>query len=394
MEKIKTLPSLRQHNQYAILKLLFEKQTSSRAELAKLLHMSKPAVTDNLIPLLEMGIVREMGEGPASRSGGRKPILLHFNPNYRYIATLDLNFKKPIFSLGNLNGDIINQFSLNIPEKITCPVRISLVKNAVATLLDSGGVKASDLAYILISMPGIIREAGYDPIFNPQFKPWFECNFSQTLSEEFGCTTLIRNDVKMAATGEFYFGAGKEHKNLFYISCGVGLGSAFILNNRLHDGMHQASGGIERFISHPSPNNQSNLEDLVSIDGIIRRLKYLLQASGMDTDSIGQRFDTFDEVVLSYQAKDPLVMSVIQEVGETLGCTISNVCNLLDIDQVILGGEYLIFQDQLIPIMQKIVDGNTLFNAVVKAATLGKNSGTFGMLETARQIYFKSICNT
>lgn len=394
MDKIKTLPSLRQHNQYAILKLIFEKQVSSRAELSKLLHMSKPAVTDNLLPLLEMGIVQEMGEGPASRSGGRKPILLHFNPGYRHIVTIDLNFKSPIFSLGNLNGEIINQFTLNIPEKITCAIRISLVKNAIATLLDSGGVRPSDLAYIVISMPGIIREAGYEPIFNPQFKPWFDCNFSQTLNEEFGCTTLIRNDVKMATTGEFYFGAGKGHKNLFYISCGVGLGSAFILNNHLHDGMHQASGGIERFISQSSLQDQHNLEELVSIDGIIGRLKSLLQDPAWNTYSAAGNFDTFDAIVEAYQCENPLVRFVIQEVGETLGYTISNICNLLDIDQVILGGEYLVFQEQLIPIIQNIVDSNTLFNAAVKAATLGKNSGTFGMLETARQIYFRTVCNS
>lgn len=392
MDKIKTLPSLRQYNQHAVLQLIFEKQTTSRAEISKLLHMSKPAVTDNLLPLLKLGIVRETGEGPAAKNGGRKPIILQFNPDYKHIAAIDLNFKNPIFSLGNLNGDIINQFTLNIPENISCETRISLVKNAIATLLDSGGTEPENLAYIMISMPGIIRNDKNAPIYNPQYKPWFDCNFSHTLEEEFRVMTLIRNDVKMATMGEFYFGAGRGHKNLFYISCGIGLGSAFILNSRLHEGLHQASGGIERFLSSSSIYGNINLEELVSIDGLIKRLdasrRKDVQVSGNTVCNINE----FDAVVKAYRDQDAGVCEIVRETGEILGYNISNICNLLDIDQVILGGEYLVFQDSLIPTIQEIVSGHTLFDIDVKAATLGRNSGTYGMLETARQIYFKNIC--
>lgn len=392
MDKIKTLPSLRQHNQHAVLQLIFEKQYSSRTELSKLLHMSKPAVTDNLLPLLELGIVQEIGEGSATKKGGRKPIILQFNPNFKYIVAIDLNFKKPIFSLGNLGGTIINQFALNVPEKITCETRISLVKNAINILLNSNDVQPENLAYIILSIPGIIRNKDQKPIYNAQFKPWFDCNFPKTLQAEYGVTTLLRNDVKMATMGEFYFGSGKGYKNLFYISCGIGLGSAFILNNNLYEGLHQASGGIERFVSFESSQNQKNLEELISIDGLINRLAELSKNPPDKESSANIDFSHFDDVVEAYQNKNILVCNVIDEIGKQLGYSISNICNLLDIDQVILGGEYLVFQEQLIPIIQKIVNQNTLFDVDVKAATLGRNSGTFGMFETIRQIYFKSIC--
>lgn len=354
--------------------------------------MSKPAVADNLLPLLELGIVQEIGEGSATKKGGRKPIILQFNPNFKYIVAIDLNFEKPIFSLGNLGGTIINQFVLNVPEKITSEARISLVKNAINTLLNSNDMQPENLAYIILSIPGIIRNDDQKPIYNAQFKPWFDCNFPQTLQEEYGVTTLLRNDVKMATMGEFYFGSGKGYKNLLYISCGIGLGSAFILNNNLYEGLHQASGGIERFVSFESSQNQKTLEELISIDGLLNRLTELSKDLSSKDSSSNINFNHFDDVVEAYQNNNILVYNVIDEIGKQLGYSIVNICNLLDIDQVILGGEYLIFQEQLIPIIQKIVNQNTLFDVDVKAATLGRNSGTFGMFETIRQIYFKSIC--
>ena len=68
-QKISTsMSSVREHNQLAILETIFTKGETSRALLAKELRVSKPAISDNLEPLLNLGIVEEAGEGEAAEA--------------------------------------------------------------------------------------------------------------------------------------------------------------------------------------------------------------------------------------------------------------------------------------------------------------------------------------
>ncbi len=78
-------------NNRLVLDAIFQAGTTSRTQLAKELSMSKPAISDNLASLLACGVVREAGESGAGPSGGRKQILLKFNPANRYIISIDLS---------------------------------------------------------------------------------------------------------------------------------------------------------------------------------------------------------------------------------------------------------------------------------------------------------------
>lgn len=86
-------------NQRLILDAIFQSDTTSRTQLSRELHLSKPAVSDNLKPLLDLGIVDERGVGSPGPSGGRKSVLLRFNPAHRLIIAVSLNFSDPVFAL-------------------------------------------------------------------------------------------------------------------------------------------------------------------------------------------------------------------------------------------------------------------------------------------------------
>ena len=70
------------------------------------------------------------------------------------------------------------------------------------------------------------------------------------MEQEFQITTLIDNDVNLAALGEFWKGAGKKiKKNMLFISVGTGIGAGVILNGELYRGSTHAAGEVAFYLT-------------------------------------------------------------------------------------------------------------------------------------------------
>ena len=60
----------------------------SRAELSRQMGLSRAAISSIVKDLLQSGLIREAK--PGSTTGGRNPILLEVNPDYGYVAGVDI----------------------------------------------------------------------------------------------------------------------------------------------------------------------------------------------------------------------------------------------------------------------------------------------------------------
>lgn len=382
--------TLREMNQRIILDALFEKSISSRTDLSRDLLLSKPAIADNLNDLLTIGIVQECGEGEVAKGGGRKPRLLRFNKNHKYIIAIELNYKDPIFVLGNLKGDIFNEFSVKITENSNSQVRRELIKNAIHILLNSRDLCSDDLACIAISSPGVFPDKRELSFSNPQFKDWFDLDLPRFISEEFHVDVLLKNDVNMAAFGESKYGAGRNSQNMLYISCGIGLGSGLVLDSKLYEGRFNSAGEIFNNIDPAKLSEETNLEKSIFLSALIRKS----QDSTKKKASYDEDFTDFNGVVKAYQDGNPDIIKHLEDIGVELGCTVSNIVNLLSIDTVIIGGEYVVFSDLLIKQIDRIVSTHCLFTPSIVPSELGHNAGIMGLFAISRENYFDSIVKT
>lgn len=100
-------------NQKAILSAIYQAEGISKAELARSLNMSKPSMADNVSELLQIGIIRESGQGKCGSGGGRKPMLLSFCDDFRYIIAMDFHYQYSSFTLSDLRGKIVNEFTIH-----------------------------------------------------------------------------------------------------------------------------------------------------------------------------------------------------------------------------------------------------------------------------------------
>ena len=100
---------MRLSNSNLVLKLLWQHQTVSRADLARLTGMSRPSISAIVAEQLELGLISEVG--PGESNGGRRPVLLRFEDDAHYIAGLDLGATHIGLMLTNLRGQEVEWLS-------------------------------------------------------------------------------------------------------------------------------------------------------------------------------------------------------------------------------------------------------------------------------------------
>ena len=383
---------VRSINQRIILDRIFQTDSISRAALSRLIHISKSAMTENIAALLNTGIIQEIGAGSAKSTGGRKPILLQFNRDYAHIIAIDLNYADPIFVLANLGGDIINRFTISVTASASYETRLELVKNAIATLMASVNLRNAEHTIIAISCPGIYHPASGEFRINQQFANWNIPLLSKQLEELFQTKVLIANDVNAAAVGELRYGIGKGAENLLYVSCGLGLGAGIIINGALYEGTWNGAGEIANFIIF-SPEGCCRLEPLVNIDSLFRRLQSAPEQTRQLIFGDADRPD-FKNVTDAWSKGDPAVRKALDEIAYHLGCAISNVISLLNCDRVIWGGEYRVFQEQMLPIINQVVKQNAFYPIEVVASSLSRDSGIYGLFALATEEIFQDLCGS
>ena len=382
---------IRSINQRVILNYISQVDFISRASLSRRVKLSKVAIAENISFLLDLGIVKEAGTGKSKESGGRRPILLEFNREYKHIIAIDLVSEDAIFSLANLSGEIQNQFTIQVKSTSPYSTRLDLLKNAIYLLLSSQNLVPDDIAIIAISAPGIFQTNGIKYQANKQFQNWRMTDLSEQLEEAFTTEVLIVNDVNAAAIGELNHGAGKGFSNMSYISCGLGIGAGIILNKTLHEGGSNSAGEIGNFITSGFKESSTRLEDKVNINSLLNRIRQEAPKETLATLPCQETF-SFKEVVNLWKSGDPFIEKCINDIAKDLGVAISNIVSLLNVDLIILGGEYQVFSNHTLPIINEIVVQNTFSPVQVVQSKLKCNASIYGLLTIAKERVFDQIC--
>ena len=110
-----------------------------------------------------------------------------------------------------------------------------VIINVVKELINTSGIKKSDIHAIAAGAPGVIDQEKGIVLFSPNL-PWKNYNIRKPIEAEFGCPFYIGNDVNVGVLGEYKFGAAKGYKNAVGLFVGTGMGGGLILNGELYTG--------------------------------------------------------------------------------------------------------------------------------------------------------------
>lgn len=143
----------------------------------------------------------------------------------------------------------------NIEKKLTRPTdptkHYSLIVDDIfrlcASLLDSAGLAKADIEAVGMGSPGTVNSKLGIITFsgNLNFK---NVNIVKEFAKHWDIRAAVNNDANCAALGEMRFGNAKGVKNLIFVTLGTGIGTGFIIDGKIFEGMRGegAEGGHVR----------------------------------------------------------------------------------------------------------------------------------------------------
>ena len=339
-------------NKKRIIKYLYRNNELSQAEISKTLHVSAPTSIMYLNELVENGYIENRGKGDSI--GGRKPNMYGLKKDSVYVIGVDLGRK--FLEIAIFNNDmekVANSKLPSIPLDNKEQV-INIIYDGTISLLKESNIEQEKIIGIGISMPGLINsEQGinYTYLYND------EELLADSFQQKFNRPVFLENDSKARALAEMRHGGAKDSNNALVIQIDWGLGLGMILNRKIYKGN---SGFAGEFSHIPIDENGvlcncgkvGCLETLASGNALVR-----LTLEGLKENKHSKLYETFIHkkenitpilIIDAAHNGDRFAISMINEVGKSLGKGISYLIQILNPEIVILDGilskakEYLI----------------------------------------------------
>ena len=333
---------LKQNNQRAIAKYIIEHGPISRADLSKKLSISKPTVSANITALIERDLLMEIGFSESEI--GKKPMLVDFNKNVRYVLVLDFisyitRGRIPV-AVCNLYCEPIFIDFISLPPDFSGVWIDSEVPRQIDALFNAHHIPHEQIGKLVITAPTSCYDEQHIP---------FECrngdkiNLADVFHEQFAGKIAVKNDIDLAALGEKHFGVGKHVDNLLFAWIGLAIGGGLILNGNLYEG-HAHSGGELAYsiVYNDWLHRYDELQNITSLEGIRRYIAAHPEEAAASVLAPHFKNDTFylDMMIEAAANGDIFCIQFAKDTARVVARVIANLAYTLNLQMVIIGGEY------------------------------------------------------
>lgn len=314
---------VKKNNKALVLQLIIEKEPISRADIAQVSGLNKATVSSLVNELLEEELIFE--SGPGESSGGRRPVILHFNKTSGYAVGIDIGVNYVLCVLTDLKGNIIIEKNKVVKETPYHAI-MNIVQNMVHSLIDEMPSSKYGIVGIGIGVPGIVNKEG-SVLLAPNLG-WKNIMLKNNLEDLFQVPVIIENEANAGAFGEQQFGAGQDYQNIIYISAGIGIGVGIILNKELYQGKDGFSGEMGHMI--------------IDVNGKLCNCgsKGCWEAYASENallEMAGETSETLESLIELAENQNKNAEELFEKIGQYLGFGINNIINTFNPDQVIIG---------------------------------------------------------
>lgn len=207
--------------------------------------------------------------------------------------------------------------------------------DALRGMVDGFGTLARDVTAIGISFGGPVNPTRTQSLLSHHGPGWEDFPLVARVAQIWRRPAVMDNDANAAALGEVRYGAGREGRNVLYLTVSTGIGGGVVINRSLYRGSRGLSGEIGHTIVVPNGplcpcGKRGCLEAIASGTAIAQAYR---ATADPPAESI-----TAADVFRRAAANDRAAQSVLDAAITALGIGLANGINLLDPDLLVIGG--------------------------------------------------------
>lgn len=337
-------PSVAGYNQAVVLDQIRRAGKVSRVELATLTGLSAQTVSNICQRLLDAGIIEEGGRSAATAGPGKPRTVLRLVGTSRFALGVHLDPSVLTLVLLGIDGAVVASRrrptpSANDPKRTT-----RLITKEIEQLLTSSGVERSRIVGIGVAAPGPIdgeRGVIVDP---PNLDGWHRVPLRDAIEASIGLPVVLDKDVTAAAVAERWVAPTSDARSFAFLYLGTGLGVGLMLGEDVVRGGSGNAGEIGHIVVDPlGPPCSCGMRGCIAVScapaALVAEAEELgaLPATrvGSDPHTIDE---AFSELVDTAAAGHAVAAQVLERAATRVARALAVVCNLLDVDRVILGG--------------------------------------------------------
>ncbi len=346
-----SLSSLREFNRLKVLEVVREQGTVSRSEIAKLTGLARSTVSTLVGELQRAGLVVEREDSPTGNaaSGGRPPLLISLDPGAGAVIGIQLDHDFVRVAIADLALTVLAEGAIQTDVDHDAQAGLDAAADLVASLLAKTGIDADRLIGAGVALSGPIDRTTGQVEPGTILPSWVGVDVASWLSERLELPVAVENDANLGALAESVLGAGRGASEMVYVMLSGGIGGGLILGGRLYRGAR----GIAGEIGHVSVDdagqmcrcgNRGCLETVVGGGALTELLR---RSHGKDI--------TLEQVIALAQGGDPGCERVIADAGHTVGRVAAALCNQLNPERIVVGGELALAGELLLDPMRESI---------------------------------------
>jgi predicted NBD/HSP70 family sugar kinase len=373
-----SLGSLRESNRLRVVDALRRNGVASRSDLARLTGLSRTTVAGVLADMLERGLVTETeGEQPAA-GRGRPPVMLRLDSSAGSALGVDFGHSHVRVAVADLSSIVLAERAVELDVDAHALESLDAAAALVDDVLADAAVEQDRIVAAGMGVPGPFdRRTGR--VASTQLMPsWHELQPAVQLSQRIGLHVEVDNDANLGALGEATYGAARGIANVVYVKVSTGIGAGLFLDGRVFRGATGIAGELGHIaVRSDGPvcmcGGRGCLQSLASVPTVLDALR---EAHGPDL-TVGGMFELL-------AAGDVAAVRVVNDAGRALGRVLADLCNHLNPEAIVVGGDLSAAGEPLLAGMRESIDRHALRGAAeavkVIAGVLGERAELLGAL--------------
>jgi len=317
----------------AVVHLLRERGTLSRAEIARATGMSRSTVSGLISELVADELVLELGTRlpPAGGRAGRPAAAVMLNPATGEAIGVDFGHRHVHVIIADVAHDVRIAKSVDMPSRYEPQQGLDAAADLVQAAINEAGTQRARILGVGVSLPcAVDRRTGLPS--SQRHSIWSGIPVAEELGDRLRLPVLIGNDANLGALAERQWGAGRDYEDLIYLKLHAGVGAAFISNGQLTRGANGIAGEVSHLVMDPTGplcrcGRRGCLESYIGLPAVMRGLAH----------GYGDRLTLRNIITMAWQG-DRGCIRALAETGAMAGRVTSMLCGLFDPECVIVGG--------------------------------------------------------
>jgi glucokinase len=252
------------------------------------------------------------------------------NNKLKYAIGIDLGGTFIKAGVVDSNGKLLIETKTDSFAEVSPKKVISQISEVIKELKTRFGGKIIGIG---IGAPGVVKDGKVK--YPPNFRNWKIVNLKKEIQNNFNIKTDVDNDANCAGLAELKFGYGKKIKNFIFLTLGMGIGGAIIIDGNLYRGEKCGAGEFGwTSINFDGPEGPGGNPGAVEV--YIGR-NYFLNNEKDEIKKLGENIDFKEMTELAGQG-NKTAKRLFNKYGFYLGAAITNYFNLMDVRTCIVTG--------------------------------------------------------